>query len=58
MWLEETDPMSETLEVTSMERQSAPAIETFAAQRETAIALRTSTAQMRIAKLRKLEAAS
>jgi aldehyde dehydrogenase (NAD+) len=56
MWLE--DPMSETLEVTSMERQSAPAIETvFAAQRETAIALRTSTAQMRIAKLRKLEAA-
>jgi aldehyde dehydrogenase (NAD+) len=38
--------------------QSNPSIETaFAAQRETAIALRTSTAGMRIAKLRRLEAA-
>ena len=35
-----------------------PAIETvFAAQRETAIVLRTSTAAMRIEKLRRLEAA-
>lgn len=50
--------MSDVPEITLAERAAAPAIETvFAAQRETAIALRTSTASMRNAKLRKLEAA-
>jgi aldehyde dehydrogenase (NAD+) len=50
--------VSNLQEIPLAERAAAPAIETvFAAQRETAIALRTSTAGMRIAKLRKLEAA-
>ena len=50
--------MSEMPEITSIKRQTEPAIETvFAAQRETVIALRTSSAKMRIAKLRTLEAA-
>src|SRR3984893_11529954 len=53
-----TKSMSDIPEIPLAERAAAPAIETvFAAQRETAIALRTSTAGMRIAKLRKLEAA-
>jgi aldehyde dehydrogenase (NAD+) len=53
-----TTSMSDIREITLAERTAVPAIETvFVAQRETAIALRTSTAQMRIAKLRKLEAA-
>lgn len=50
--------MSGIPEIPLAERAADPAIETvFAAQRETAIALRASTAGMRIAKLRKLEAA-
>jgi aldehyde dehydrogenase (NAD+) len=50
--------VSDISEIPLAERAAAPAIETvFAAQRETAIALRASTAGMRIAKLRKLEAA-
>ena len=50
--------MSDIPEIPLAERAAVPAIDTvFAAQRETAIALRTSTAGMRIAKLRKLEAA-
>jgi aldehyde dehydrogenase (NAD+) len=50
--------MSDMPEIPLAERAAAPAIETvFAAQREAAIALRTSTAGMRITKLRKLEAA-
>jgi aldehyde dehydrogenase (NAD+) len=50
--------MSGIPEIALMERQTNPSIETtFAAQRQNAIALRTSTAGMRIAKLRKLEAA-
>src|ERR1700730_13902255 len=50
--------VSDIPEIRLADRAAAPAIETvFAAQRETAIALRTSTAGMRIAKLRKLEAA-
>jgi len=50
--------MNEMPEATLNQRQANPAIETaFAAQRQTAIALRTSTAGMRIAKLRRLEAA-
>jgi aldehyde dehydrogenase (NAD+) len=50
--------MSGIPEITMAERAAAGAIETvFAAQRDTAIALRASTAPMRIAKLRRLEAA-
>ncbi len=50
--------MSELPEVTTIERQSVPAIEAvFAAQRDTAIALRASTAKTRIEKLRRLEEA-
>jgi aldehyde dehydrogenase (NAD+) len=50
--------MSDIPEITLAERAATPSIETaFAAQRQTAIALRTSTAPMRIAKLRRLEAA-
>jgi aldehyde dehydrogenase (NAD+) len=50
--------MSESPESATTGRQANSSVETvFAAQRETAIALRTSTAPMRIAKLRKLEAA-
>jgi aldehyde dehydrogenase (NAD+) len=50
--------VSDISEIPLAERAAALAIETvFAAQRETAIALRASTAGMRIAKLRKLEAA-
>jgi aldehyde dehydrogenase (NAD+) len=50
--------MNEMPEATLNQRQASTAIEkAFAAQRQTAIALRTSTAGMRIAKLRRLEAA-
>jgi aldehyde dehydrogenase (NAD+) len=46
------------VEITSAARKAYPSIEeVFAAQRQTAIALRTSTADVRIAKLRRLEAA-
>jgi aldehyde dehydrogenase (NAD+) len=51
-------PMTGMREITCAEPEETPSIEAvFAAQRATAIALRTSTAEMRIAKLRKLEAA-
>jgi aldehyde dehydrogenase (NAD+) len=50
--------MSGIPEITMAERAAAGAIETvFATQRDTAIALRASTAPMRVAKLRRLEAA-
>ncbi|QBR71493.1 aldehyde dehydrogenase [Beijerinckiaceae bacterium] len=49
--------MNEAAEVTLAEGKAAPEIKrTFAAQQKTAIALRTSNAEMRIAKLRRLEA--
>ena len=50
--------MSEAADIILNERRMDPAIGTvFTAQRETAIALRRSTAEMRTAKLKKLEAA-
>lgn len=50
--------MTEAAKITSATRERQPSIdEVFAAERQTAIALRASTAEARIAKLRKLEAA-
>ena len=55
---ESIGPVAEAFGGTPAKERSEPSIESvFATQRETAIALRTSTAHMRIEKLRRLEEA-